>query len=244
VLWFNAILVSTTLILVDLEHFSVDHRAVTVKAGLAAVKGARMGEGRPIWQTIPVRIGVTLAVTVMLVASVVIVVVTGPVAQRVGHTLGIGNGGVLAWNIAKWPVLLLMVCMMFSLLYWACPNVKQPRARWITPGGALAVVIWLVASGLFAVYVAFSGSYNKTYGSLATVIIFLVWLWISNIAILLGMEFDAERQRERLVQAGLPEDLEPFVDVRDTRKLDEPERRRVARAEHIRRTRTRTTRIR
>ena len=196
-------------------------------------------EGRPAWQTVPVRIAVTLALTIMLVVAVVIVVVTGPVADRIGHVLGIGNAAVLAWGIAKWPLLLIIVSLMFSLLFWACPNVKQPRFRWITPGGVLAVVIWLAASGLFAVYVSFSGSYNKTYGSLATVIIFLVWLWISNIAILLGVEFDAERERERVVAAGLPADLEPFVEVRDARKLAEPERRRVADAARLIRTRTR-----
>ena len=192
-------------------------------------------EGRPVWRTIPVRIGVTCAVTVMLVVSVLIIVMTGPVADQVGHALGVGGSAVLAWNIVKWPVLLAMVSLMFSLLYWACPNVKQPGVRWITPGGVLAVLLWLIASGLFAVYVAFSSSYNKTYGTLAGVIIFLVWLWISNVAVLLGLEFDAESQRERLIRAGMPGDLEPFVELRDTRKLDERERRRVADAERIRR---------
>ena len=137
----------------------------------------------------------------------------------------------LAWQIAKWPVLLVIVSLMFSLLYWACPNVKQPSFRWITPGGALAVVIWLAASGLFAVYVSFSGSYNKTYGSLAAIIIFLVWLWISNIAILLGVEFDAETQRQRLMEAGMPEHVEPFAELRDTAKLDDGEKERVSEAE-------------
>jgi membrane protein len=184
-------------------------------------------EGRPITRTAPVRVGVTVAMTVMLVISVLIIVVTGPVARQVGDALGIGDAAVLAWGIAKWPVLLVVVWLMFSLLYWACPNVKQTGRRWITPGAAIAIGLWLVCSGLFALYVSFSGSYNKTYGSLATVIIFLVWLWISNIALLMGLEFDAERKREQLMQAGLPPDLEPFVEVRDTRKMDEPERRRI-----------------
>ena len=184
-------------------------------------------EGRPIWKTAPIRLGMTLALVIMLVASVVIIVVTGSVASQVGSALGIGDTAVLTWNIVKWPVLLVIVALMISLLYKASPNVKQPKFRWITPGGALAVLIWLIASGLFAVYVSFSGSYNKTYGSLATVIVFLVWLWISNIAILLGLEFDAETQRERAIRAGMPPDLEPFVDVRDTRKLDDAEKVRV-----------------
>ena len=199
-----------------------------------AIYGVR--EGRPITRTAPVRVGVTVAMTIMLVISVLIIVVTGPVARQVGDALGIGDAAVVAWNIAKWPVLLVVVWLMFSLLYWACPNVKSTGRRWITPGAAIAIGLWLVCSGLFALYVSFSGSYNKTYGSLATVIIFLVWLWISNIALLMGLEFDAERQRERLMQAGLPPDLEPFVEVRDTRKMEEPERRRVsAAAAHFRR---------
>jgi membrane protein len=193
-------------------------------------------EGRPITRTVPVRVGVTVTMTIMLVISVLIIVVTGPVARHVGDALGIGDAAVLAWSIAKWPVLLVVVWLMFSLLYWACPNVKQSGRPGITPGAAIAIGLWLVCSGLFALYVSFSGSYNKTYGSLATVIIFLVWLWISNIALLMGLEFDAERQRERLMQAGLPPDLEPFVEVRDTRKMAEPERRRIsAAAAHFRR---------
>ncbi|SHG32874.1 membrane protein [Jatrophihabitans endophyticus] len=194
-------------------------------------------EGRPIWKTAPVRIGTTLALLVMLVVSLVLVVVTGPIASQVGEAFGIGDTAVLVWDIVKWPVLLVIVSLMFSLLYKATPNVKQPRFRWITPGGVLAVVVWLVASGLFAVYVALSGSYNKTYGSLATVIVFLVWLWITNIAILLGAEFNAETQRERAIRAGMPADLEPFAELRDTRKLDDEQR---AEAEHAAAVRHRT----
>jgi membrane protein len=196
-------------------------------------------EGRPIWKTAPVRLLVTLAVVVMLVLCAVIVVVTGPVATQVGKALGIGNAAVLAWDIAKWPILLIIVSLMFSLLYKASPNVKQPGFRWITPGGVIAVIAWLIASALFAVYVSFSGSYNKTYGSLATVIIFLVWLWISNIAILLGAEFNAETQRERAIRAGAPPDLEPFAELRDTRKLDKSEQRRVEEADAVRQRTTR-----
>jgi membrane protein len=127
---------------------------------------------------------------------------------------------------------------MISLLYKVSPNVRQPSFRWVSAGGVIAVVTWLIASGLFAVYVSFSGSYNKTYGSLATVIVFLVWLWITNIAILLGAEFNAETQRERAIRAGLPDDSEPFAELRDTRKLSDPEKRRV---DEARRTRDRTT---
>lgn len=191
-------------------------------------------EGRPIWKTAPIRFAVTLVMVVMLVLSAVIVVVTGPIAKQVGNALGVGDTAVLVWDIVKWPVLLVIVTLMLTLLYKASPNVKQPGFRWISPGGVIAVVVWLIASALFALYVSFSSSYNKTYGSLATVIVFLVWLWITNIAILLGAEFNAEIQRERGIQGGMPQDVEPFAELRDTRKLDETEKRRVDEAARAR----------
>jgi membrane protein len=191
-------------------------------------------EGRPIWKTVPVRILTTFALVIMLVIAAAIVVLTGPIANQVGAVFGIGHVAVVIWDIAKWPVLAIIISMMLSLLYKACPNVRQPGFRWISAGGVVAVIIWLIASGLFAVYVSFSGSYNKTYGSLATVIIFLVWLWVTNIAILLGAEFNAEVQRERAIRGGLPDDLEPFAELRDTRKLDDPEKHRVEQAERTR----------
>ena len=191
-------------------------------------------EGRPIWKTAPVRLAVTVVIMLMLIASALMVVVTGSIATQFGKALGIGHTAVLVWDIAKWPVLLILVSVMFSLLYWACPNVKQPGFRWISPGGVLAVIIWLVASGAFALYVSFSGSYNKTYGSLASVIVFLVWLWITNIAILLGAEFNAEAEHQRLIQAGLPEDVQPFVELRDTSKLTDDQKADVDNADRQR----------
>jgi membrane protein len=177
-------------------------------------------EGRPIWKTLPIRIGVTVVVMVLLAVSAVAVVATGGLAARLGRLLGIGRTAVTVWDIAKWPVLLLIVGFMFGLLYWASPNARQPF-RWVTPGGILAVVVWVLASLGFAVYVANFGSYNKTYGSLASVIIFLVWLWLSNTAILLGAELNAELERSRAIAAGHPADEEPYMELRDTSKIRE-----------------------
>jgi membrane protein len=176
-------------------------------------------EGRPIWKTLPLRVGLTVVLLVLLAVSAVAVVVTGGLAGKVGELLGVGDTVVTIWDIAKWPVLIVLVSFMFALLYWAAPNVKQPGFRWISPGGLLAVLLWLVASAAFAFYVANFGSYNKTYGAVGGVIIFLVWLWISNIAVLLGAEFNAELQRGKQIKAGHPEDREPFLEPRDTRKL-------------------------
>ena len=171
-------------------------------------------EGRPIWMTYPVRLAVTIVMMLMLVAGALAVVITGGLAGQVGKLLGVGGSAVTVWDIAKWPVLLLVVAIMFSILYWASPNVKQPGFHWLTPGGLFAVVIWVIASGLFALYVSGFSSYNKTYGALAGVIVFLVWLWITNIAILLGAELNAELVRARLIEAGHPADKEPFVEPR------------------------------
>lgn len=185
-----------------------------------------VGEGRPVWKTAPIRLAVTVAVLLMLLISAAIVLFTGRVADQLGKAMGIGHTAVTVWDIAKWPVLLVLVSLMLALLYWACPNVRQPGFRWVSPGGLLAVVIWLVASGGFAVYVANFASYDKTYGSVAGVIIFLVWLWITNIAVLLGAEFDAELDRQRAVAAGAEEDA-PFAVPRDTTKLDDDDTRRA-----------------
>ena len=178
-----------------------------------------IGEGRPVWKTLPVRLGVTLVLLVLLAVTAAGIVLTGGLAKEVGNLVGLGEDAVSAWDIAKWPVLLLVVSIMFSILYYAAPNVRHPKFRFVTPGGLLAVLVWIIASAAFAFFVANFGSYNKTYGALAGVIVFLVWLWISNIAILLGAELNAERERGRQIDAGHPSDKEPFVEPRDTRKL-------------------------
>jgi membrane protein len=177
-------------------------------------------EGRPIWKTLPIRLGITIVVGILLVISALMVVFTGGLAEQVGDLIGVGPTLVTVWNIAKWPVLVVLVSLMFAILYWASPNARQGGFRWVSPGGVLAVFIWIIASVGFAFYVANFGSYNKTYGTLGAVIIFFVWLWISNIAVLLGAEFDAELHRGRAIAAGHPEEAEPFVELRDTRKID------------------------
>jgi membrane protein len=177
-------------------------------------------EGRPIWKTLPLRVGLTILLLTLVVISAVGVVLTGGIATEVGSLVGVGDTAVSVWNIAKWPVILLVVSFMFAVLYWAAPNVKQPGFRWLSPGGILAVIGWLIASAAFAFYVSNFGSYNKTYGTLGGVIVFLVWLWLSNIMVLLGAELNAELERGRAIEAGMrPEDKEPFAEPRDTRKM-------------------------
>jgi membrane protein len=152
----------------------------------------------------------------------VMLVVSGPLAHSIGDQIGLGDQAVQVWDIAKWPALVLLVITMLAILYWAAPNVKHPGFRWISPGGLLAVIGWLIASGAFALYVSNFASYNKTYGALGGVVVFLVWLWISNIVVLLGAEFNAELERERAIEEGMrPEDKEPFMEPRDTRKMEQ-----------------------
>ena len=183
-----------------------------------------MPEGRPVWKVTPLRLGLTVALMVMACISALIVVFTGGIANQVGRALGLGDTALTVWSVAKWPVLVLLVTIMIAVLYWAAPNARGRGFRWVTPGSFLALVIWLVASSLFALYVANFGSYNKTYGTLAGVIIFLVWLWLTNLALLFGLEFDAELARQRAIVGGLAEDEEPYVEPRDTRKWPEDER--------------------
>lgn len=160
-------------------------------------------EGRPFWRLRPLQIAVTVVMLLLLVVSATAVVITGGLAEEVGGLIGVGDTAVAVWDVAKWPVLVLVVALMFAILYWAAPNVRHPGFRWVTPGGITAVVLWLLASAAFAFYVANFGSYNKTYGSLGGVVVFLVWLWISNIAVLLGAELDAELERGRELEEGV-----------------------------------------
>ncbi|MCA1655103.1 MAG: YihY/virulence factor BrkB family protein [Pseudonocardiaceae bacterium] len=179
-----------------------------------------VAEGRPVWKTIPLRVALTLAMVILLTVSALGVVVTGTIADRVGGLFGLGSTAVTVWDIAKWPVLAALVSLAIALLYWASPNVRHPGFRWLTPGSVLAVLTWVVASVGFAVYVANFGSYNKVYGSLASVVVFLIWLWISNLAVLFGAEFDAELARGKQMAQGQPESAEPILEPRDTRAME------------------------
>ncbi|MCF2528785.1 YihY/virulence factor BrkB family protein [Yinghuangia soli] len=187
-------------------------------------------EGRPVWKLTPLRLAMTLVLMVLACASALIVVFTGALARQAGAALGVGDAAVRVWDIAKWPVLVALVILMIALLYWAAPNAKSRGFRWITPGSFLALVIWLVASAGFAFYVATFATYNKTYGTFAGVVVFLVWLWVTNIAVLLGLEFDAELSRQRAIAGGHPPDDEPYVRPRDTRKWPPEERLRAKKA--------------
>jgi membrane protein len=171
-------------------------------------------EGRPIWKLRPLQVALTLTLLLLVAFSAIAVVLSGPLADEVGKVLGVQGTALTVWDLVKWPAIVLVVLTMVAILYYAAPNVRHAGFRWITPGGVLAVFLWIAASVGFAFFVANFGSYNKTYGSLAGVIVFLVWLWISNVAILLGAELNAELERRREVESGVPEEETIAVEPR------------------------------
>jgi membrane protein len=159
-------------------------------------------EGRPIWKLRPLQMLVTLVMIILLAVIALALVLSGPLVKIVAEPIGVGDTAVDVWNYGKWPVLILLVITMFSVLYYAAPNVKLRGFKWVTPGVVLALVVWLVASVAFAFYVANFGSYDKTYGTLGGFVVFLMWMWITNVSLLLGMELNAERERSRELEAG------------------------------------------
>lgn len=170
----------------------------------AANQMFEVDEGREFYKLRPLQMAVTLAMILLAAIAALSVVLTGPIAEAVGNAVGLGSTFVDVWDYAKWPFLIGIVLLILSLLYYAAPNAKIPTFKFVTAGSLLAVAVWLVASVAFAFYVANFGSYDKTYGTLGGVVAFLVWFWITNIAFLLGLQFNAERERSRQIQAGVP----------------------------------------
>jgi membrane protein len=181
-------------------------------------------EGRPFWKLRPVTLAVTVLAIIVAVIAALLITLTGPVAEQVGSLLGIGETAVVVWNIAKWPLLAFLAVLIVAVLYYATPNVQQPKFRWMSLGALFALVVWVVASVGFAFYAANFASYNETYGSIGGVIVFLLWVWISNIALLFGAELDAELERGRELQAGIEAEETIQLPPRDTKKSDKIEK--------------------
>jgi membrane protein len=188
--------------------------------GRAMNRVYEIDEGRPFYKLRPIVLVITLIAVLLAALVAVALVVSGPVAEAVGSAVGLGDTAVTIWNIVKWPVILAIVIVVIAILYYATPNVKQPKFRWISIGAAIAVVVWILASVGFGFYVANFASYNKTYGSLAGVIVFLLWLWITNLALLFGAEIDSEVERGRQLQAGIAAEETLQLPPRDTKASD------------------------
>jgi membrane protein len=180
-------------------------------------------EGRPFWKLRPIMLLITLVAVLLIAVALLILVLSGPVAQSIGDVVGLGSVALTVWSYAKWPVLGVVMLLVVALLYYATPNVKQPKFRWVSVGAGVAIVSWLVASVLFGIYVANFSNYNKTYGSLGGVIVGLLWLWITNLALLLGAEIDSEMERGRQLQAGIPAEKDLQLPARDTRNIEKAE---------------------
>lgn len=194
-------------------------------------------EGRPFWKLKPTQLLVTIIAIVLFVLTAVILVISGPVTKAVGDALGLGSVPQTIWSIAKWPLLAFIVVLVVAILYYATPNARQPKFRWISLGALLAIIVLMLATAGFAFYVANFSNYDRTYGPLAGIVIFLLWLWIANLALLVGAEFDAELERGRQLQAGIAAEEEIRLPARDTRKSDkaaEKERKDVAEGRRIR----------
>jgi membrane protein len=174
-------------------------------------------EGRPVWKLRPLQLVLTLGALVAAAATAFMLAVSGPVAAAMGDIIGAGDVSLTVWNIARWPLILALVALAVAALYYATPNVQQPKFRWLSVGAGVAIVTWVVASVLFGLYVANFANYNKTYGALAGVIVFLLWLWITNLALLFGAELDAELERGRQLQAGIAAERELQLPPRDNR---------------------------
>lgn len=191
-------------------------------------------EGRPFWKLRPVMLLTTVIVVVLVAVAVTLLTVTGPLARAVGDLIGLGESAVTAWEIAKWPFLAIVVLIIISLLYHVTPNVRPVRYRWLSVGALVALVVWAAASVGFGVYVANFANYDRTYGSLAGIVIFLLWLWLTNLALLFGAVLDVEIERRRELGEGMLAEDAIQLHLRDTRTSVKADRKREAARERIR----------
>lgn len=203
-----------------------------------------VGEGRPIWKLRPVMLLITLVMVVLVVLIALMLVLSGPAAEAVGDLIGLGSTALTVWGIVKWPIVLVLVVVVVAMLYYTTPNVQQPKFRWISVGAAIAILVWILISAAFGVYIANFSNYGSTYGSFAGVVIFLLWLWITNLALLFGAEVDAELERSRELMAGIEAERDLQLPVRDDSKIvksQEKEDEDIAQGEALRKSAGRTT---
>jgi membrane protein len=181
------------------------------------------GEGRPVWKLRPANLLLTAVLVVLVAVALAGLVVSGPVTDAVGNALGVGSTAKTVFTILKWPLIAALVVVIVALLYYFTPNVRQPKFRWVSVGAVLAILVWALASAAFGFYVANFSSYDKTYGALAGVIVFLLWLWLTNLALLFGAELDAELERGRELQSGMAAEKEIQLPPRDDRNIKKSE---------------------
>jgi membrane protein len=184
-------------------------------------------EGRGFIKLRPQMLLITVIVLVLIVAMGLMLVLSGPVAEAVGNTIGLGGTALVIWNIAKWPVMLLFAVLMIAVLYYGAPNVKQPKFRWMSLGGFIALIVLALTTAAFSLYVANFGSYDKTYGAIAGVIVLLLWIWLANLSLLFGVEFDAEMERGRQLQGGIEAEESIQLPPRDTKAAEKKAEKQI-----------------
>ncbi|WP_104053187.1 MULTISPECIES: YhjD/YihY/BrkB family envelope integrity protein [unclassified Arthrobacter] len=180
-------------------------------------------EGRPAWKLLPTQLLVTLVLVLLVAALLMMLVLSGPIAETIGNFVGLGSEAVMIWNIAKWPAMLIFAVLLVAILYYATPNVKQPKFRWMSMGAFIALIVLGIVTLGFSFYVANFGNYNATYGAIGGVIVLLLWLWLANVSLLFGAEFDAEVERGRELQAGIQAEESVQLPPRDTRQTEKRE---------------------
>ena len=177
-------------------------------------------EGRPFWKLRPVMLLITVVVLLLVVLMALLLILSGPVAEAIGGAIGLGSTALVIWNIAKWPVMVFFAVLMIAVLYYATPNVQQPKFKWVSVGSIIALLVLALTTAGFSIYVANSDSYQQTYGAIAGVIIFLLWLWLANLSLLFGAEFDAELERGRQLQAGIEAEETVQLPPRDAKAAE------------------------
>ncbi len=205
--------------------------------GRAMNRVYEIDEGRPFWKLRPIMLLITLVAVVLVAVMALMLVVSGPIAEAIGNVIGLGGTALLVWNIAKWPVIVILVVVVIAILYYATPNVQQPRFRWVSLGSLISLVVFILVSIVFGIYVANFSHYNKTYGTIGGVIVLLLWLWILNMSLLFGAEFDAEVERGRELQGGIEAEESIQLPPRDTTrsdKLHRQEQEEIARGRALR----------
>jgi membrane protein len=161
-------------------------------------------EGRPFWKLKPLQLAITFVLILLAAFVALALVLSGPIVGALGSSLEISDTALQIWRYAKWPAMLVLVVIIFGTLYYTSPNARPSGVRWVAGGAVVALAVWIIASIALALYAANFGSYDKTYGTLGGVVVFLIWLWVTNMAILLGAEFNAETERARQLDAGIP----------------------------------------
>lgn len=198
----------------------------------------RVEEGRPAWKLKLGQLLVALVVIVCIAAVATLITVSGDVAEALGNAFGLGDMTLLVWRIARWPLLAAVVIFVLAFLYYFAPNVKLARFRWMSLGAAVALTVLLLASLAFGLYVSNFADYDRLYGAFGGIIVFALWLWIANIAILVGAEFDVELERVRELQAGIPAETQVQVPLRDASRIAKSvreDRKEATQARDIRR---------